>query len=238
MLRHFPGAPSFVAAFAPTDVSNLSAWFKADSLALSDGASVATWSDSSGNNNTATSALTAAVYKTNIVNGKPIVRFAGDSAYVLSTTLTPTSVTAFVVYRRTGVTQSTCFLSTVNGSTGATGWALGIADGTANIPKWYVVAATQEGTECPLNTAQIITASSSAGTGVLYQGGTEVATGSAQNPIQYDVQTTIGALTVNEGPVAQLMSGDLAEVIVYGKLLTTTERGQVNDYLTSKYAIA
>lgn len=52
----------------------------ADTLSLSDGNSVATWADGSGNGNDLTSAgAEQPVYKTSIINGLPVVRFATNS---------------------------------------------------------------------------------------------------------------------------------------------------------------
>src|SRR3990167_1190365 len=66
--------------FDPRRISNLVAWFKADSLLnFNDNDVVGTWLDSSGKGNhaTQTTAGNKPLYKTNIQNGKPIVRFDG-----------------------------------------------------------------------------------------------------------------------------------------------------------------
>jgi hypothetical protein len=57
---------------------SLLAWYKADSLALADGAPVASWADSSGNGHTATQATAGkrpVFASTSIPGGGPIVRF-------------------------------------------------------------------------------------------------------------------------------------------------------------------
>jgi hypothetical protein len=71
------GTSRGVGAFSPASVSGLVLWLKADSLALSDGQAVSTWTDSSsaGNNATTASGGTSPTYKTNIQNGLPAVRF-------------------------------------------------------------------------------------------------------------------------------------------------------------------
>ena len=63
--------------FDPSTITGCKLWLKADSLALSDGAAVSTWPDSSGLSNDATQATAGnkPIYKTSIVNGKPVVRF-------------------------------------------------------------------------------------------------------------------------------------------------------------------
>jgi hypothetical protein len=72
------------AAWDPGDTTNLWGWWKADGLSLSDGDSVGTWYDSSGNgrNMTLVAGAQKPIYKTNILNSLPVVRFtiAGQQA--------------------------------------------------------------------------------------------------------------------------------------------------------------
>lgn len=81
------GAPAV--AFSPSSVTGLQVWLQADSLALADADPVATWTDSSGNGNNATQATSGSqpTYKTNIVNGKPVVRFDGTDDWLASVTM-------------------------------------------------------------------------------------------------------------------------------------------------------
>jgi len=67
--------------YSPSDFSGLQTWFKADQIpSLNDGDPVSTWSDQSGNANNATASLTLRpLYKTNIFNGLPAVRFDGSN---------------------------------------------------------------------------------------------------------------------------------------------------------------
>jgi hypothetical protein len=67
----------------PASFPGLVAWWKADSFSLADGTAIGgagkAWIDQSGNNNHATQAsgTLQPVFKTNVVNGKPIIRFDG-----------------------------------------------------------------------------------------------------------------------------------------------------------------
>ncbi len=69
--------------------SGTTAWYKADALALTDGAAVTSWTDSSGNSHPATQAvaLQQPVYKTNILNSLPVVRFNAANLTTLATAL-------------------------------------------------------------------------------------------------------------------------------------------------------
>jgi hypothetical protein len=71
--------PSAAGGFVPTDEPTLDWWLTADSLVLSDDDPVVDWLDSStaGKDYGQDSAGIQPTYKTNILNGRPVVRFAG-----------------------------------------------------------------------------------------------------------------------------------------------------------------
>src|SRR5215217_4469118 len=75
---------------SPDAVSGLQLWLKADAITgLSDTNAVSQWDDSSGQANHATqpSGLVQPIYRTNIVNSLPVVRFDGvGSRLALGTT--------------------------------------------------------------------------------------------------------------------------------------------------------
>ena len=76
-------------------------WYRADAIqGLSDGASVATWSDSSGNGNNATQASSGnrPVWKQNVLNGYPVVRFNGTNSSLIGPNVFPTNSDYSVVY--------------------------------------------------------------------------------------------------------------------------------------------
>jgi hypothetical protein len=86
--------------FNPDDVSGLIRWYKADALSLSDGDPVSSWPSSTGTDSMqqATSGLQP-LFKTPIVNGKPVVRFDGVNDYMDGATAlnVPQSFTFIVV---------------------------------------------------------------------------------------------------------------------------------------------
>ena len=89
------------ASFAPTDLSNLSLWLKADSLSLNDGDPVSTWTDSSGNSNNATQTGTnRPLYKTNIFGSMPALLFDGSNDFmsITSSASLRTGAADFTVY--------------------------------------------------------------------------------------------------------------------------------------------
>src|SRR5687767_7057806 len=77
-------------AFDPSTIAGLQLWLKADAITgLSDADPVTTWEDSHTSNHDATQATGAAkpIYKTGIVNGKPVVRFDGVDDFLGLTSL-------------------------------------------------------------------------------------------------------------------------------------------------------
>jgi hypothetical protein len=76
-----PGSLSYVATvpFDPSTIAGLKLWLKADSMAVADGTLLTAWNDSSSNayNLGNGGGAQRPTFKTNIVNGKPVVRFDG-----------------------------------------------------------------------------------------------------------------------------------------------------------------
>jgi hypothetical protein len=93
LIRHWwmGGGSTPDASFIPTDVSGLQYWYDASQhTGLADGALCPTIPDFSGlvRNLSNGTAGQQAVYKTNIVNGKPVYRFDGNKLYAINTTNT------------------------------------------------------------------------------------------------------------------------------------------------------
>lgn len=88
--------------FSPADIAGLQLWLKADAITgLGDGDAITTWTDSSGNGNNATQSTSGKkpLYKTNIQNGLPAVRFDGSDDAMTGATITglgTSSISLFV----------------------------------------------------------------------------------------------------------------------------------------------
>jgi hypothetical protein len=101
--------PTAAASFSPASIAGLERQFDAAQISgvSVDATPVASWTDLSGNAAHATQAVGAAqpLYKTNIINGLPVVRFDGVDDRLQSIGLTArTARTAFVVAIRRGGT--------------------------------------------------------------------------------------------------------------------------------------
>lgn len=102
------------------DASNNQLWLRANDLSLSDGASVSSWSDVSGNSLTANSSGVSAeepTFNTNDVNGFPSISFDGGDflnlGNVAALNLTPgtDNWSFFIVYNVAGATPQGTFFS-------------------------------------------------------------------------------------------------------------------------------
>lgn len=117
-----------VATFSPDDISGLHLWYKSDSLSLSHGDTVSSWSDSSGNGISATQGTTSLQptfqSTSNTANGYPTLFFDGVDDYLIGdtsgNTLNNRSSTVFVAYMPHTTTSQTAgylFTSAASGST-------------------------------------------------------------------------------------------------------------------------
>ncbi len=207
----------------PDTVSGLLLWLKADWLNLNDGDTVSSWTDASGNNNHATAATAAnrPTFKKNIINGKPALRYDGNSDVLVLTTLLTTVRQAFIVMKWDnqvidyvpvlGGTTTYDFHGTPGSSfvvwgsfssacvTGGTGWNNGTSVGATSIPK-------------DRTAFQVI-------------------------ELQTTCNATVGNISNDRGSAARSIHGDIAEVILYDNVISTTNRQKVERYLRDKYKL-
>lgn len=115
-------------AFLPTDLSGLVLWLRADTIAdRLDGDTVQTWKDESGQGNHMTQATAAKrpIYKTGIVNGKPVVRFDGaDDVLAAGDVIEGTSgLSIFAVVKVTAAEGSKAIISKGQHVASESGWS-------------------------------------------------------------------------------------------------------------------
>lgn len=231
------GYPSGGASFSPSDIAGLTRWYKADALSLNDNDAVATWTDSSGNvNATQGTGANQPTYKTNIVNGKPIVRFNGTSTRLSIGDLSAlTAAEGFIVIKT--VADPAAGLS----SGGL--WEIGTepfvthfsfsADGTiydqfgTNARKTTVNPATSLAAAF-----NIYSVYSAANDWQSYLNGVSLFS-TAVNTAAFTATATLGSDTA----ATNFLSGDVAEFILYNAKLSAGDRTNVLSYLTSKYGL-
>lgn len=218
-------------------------WVKADSLSLSDGDKVSTWADSGDNSRDLIQGTVGSqpTYKTNIINGYPVVRFTGSSlsgssysaGNFLSVTATqPSEFSVFAVYRAAVANTFSIAASWGPGGAGTfwTGYYRGsppkdghlipISDSSVDLysasnldTDWHVVSGIRSGT-----------------TSYAYENGVFALSGTT---------TALNGSTIFIGkyPSGLFWNGDIAEAIFFSTALNTVNQQIVENYLMTKYAI-
>jgi hypothetical protein len=208
---------------APSDISGLEAWFKADALALNDTDPVTSWTDSSGKARNATEATNPPSYRTNVVNGFPVVRFDGvnDKLQTASFPLAQ-PLTIFAVFRHSSLatTNKTVFDGLTNLSAMLSGQVTG--------PQWIAFAGTNlfDGTaDTNWHVATVVFNGGSSN--IRIDGGPGV-TGNA------GTATPSGITLGSRGSGINFFVGDIFEVTVYSSALSTTNINSVGAYLAAR----
>lgn len=228
--------------------SGLKIWLKGDVGITKDASNyISTWADQSGNGLNATQGTSGVkpLWVNSVVNGKPVVRFDGSNDYLSFGPLTVN-----------GLTQMSMILVSSNradqsgGTYGDFNVAL-IFDETGNWGKVYLgpfqkTVSTRYGTG-QANNINIYTRPSTIGTGFstsisikngtneyLYVNGTSVATYTGKLSAIANSSST-GWL--GRGGNNTYFNGDVAEVLIYDRALTDTERQSVQAYLSGKYGL-
>lgn len=213
-----------VVPLAPNQVADLAAWHKADSLGLADLAAVASWSDSSGNAVTASNGTIAnrPVFRTNIVNGLPIVRFNGTTHELFMTL--PALGADFTV-----ITVSTPGSNRIMGNSA---YRLGPLSGS---DAQVFAGATPVWSLTPTVTTEFhITSFLMDGANSLLRRNGNPSSSGAQNP---GGATLSGSTAIGSQGTAQWWAGDLAEMAIFSRKLTAKEALAIERGFGQKYAI-
>jgi hypothetical protein len=229
-------------AFTPASVSNLALWFDATRITgLSDGGSVATWSDLSGNGRDATQATGASkpTYKTAILNGRPVVRFDGnDFLSIGAFDIASAAVTVFAVCSASAGSAQAIF-EDGDADGGTTGFALqrNASNKAVVYGKGDAGYSSFVSTATLTTTAQTVSAvfdKSAVNEATLWLNG---ATAGVQSN-SANTNTFTGSQAARLGmlnSVTQLLTGDIAELLLYRAALATTDRQAVETYLRAKW---
>jgi hypothetical protein len=214
----------------PTDVAGLKAWHKADAITANDNDALSAWTDSSGNGNNLAqgTGINQPIYKTSIMNGKPVVRFDGSNDNLASTFGTGQSspYTVFVVsqFSASGTSQKMIFD--------------GVSDASAAIFRsvsndaWYVNNGSQIGPATGASDVKhVYTAVFNGSSSSLSIDGGTPATGTLGTP-------SLAGITVGcRGNGTECADADIPEVIVYSGALSASDIDTVETYLGDKYGI-
>lgn len=217
---------------APNTLSGLHAWWKADSLVLANGAAVASWADSGSGGFTATQATAGLrpTYVTNVVNGLPVVRFTGGAARFLvsGASSSLTDETIFVVLNHGGRA-----IEPIRATSGDGGVIFQVRAGIMALSGQNTGIRRDATTVTNATNFFVQSASHTTAATAFYVNGAAAGSGIGLTPTAGRT-TVIGADPV---AAAEYVDGDIAELIVYNRVLTTAERATVHSYLQDRYAI-
>ncbi len=219
--------------FDPSSISNLAMWEKADAITgVSNGGAVATWSDSSGNGRDLTQATSGnrPTYQTNVVNGKPVVRFsAASSQHITNSTNFTTPVTVIYVGKQTGGANQRVLTSVGNN------WLLGFWNGAKNVAylNGWVAGAGVPGSPATDTSWHVYSAVETGSLSSVYGDGTLLA--SNASGVAGPNGISIGCWAFSG--VTECSNADVAEVLVYNSALSGNDRAAIENYLNRKYAL-
>lgn len=243
--RGHGGAPAFMTT--PSTLSGLKAWWRASDIAQADNTAVASWSDLSGNGHTATQGTGSAqpTLQTNELNGQAVVRFdSGDGMSVATMDLTATNaVTVFAACTAAATTDRIiCELSPTFITAANLGFAL-IRDaaGTVSVARRDSVGISLHTNTRTLSTtprAIIGTIDGGLATNeceTWVDGATAGTRSSNSNTTQNFGSQPFFIGSRNNASLR--ITGDIAELGVFSRALTTTERSQLGAYLAVRYGL-
>lgn len=222
----------------PSDIAGLKLWLKADAITgLSDGNAVTTWSDSSGQGNDATQAVAGSkpLYKTNIINGNPVVRFDGtdDSLNlgdVAAFDFGTNNFSIFMVGKNTTNLPGFFAKDTDTGD----GNGLYIQRQADKFSYWNGSAYITITMDSEYHLFGIVRSGTGANQLELRLDGGSATTGTDARTLSNASNATIGAFSNLMFP----LNGDIAEVIIYDSALSAADRQRIEWYLAQKYAIS
>jgi hypothetical protein len=242
--KGFFSAISAVAApaFSPTDLSGLSLWLKADAGITLSGSDVTAWADQSGNGKNMTSDISP-TFVSNAKNGKPAIAFSGNRMTGLGIFTGSESRTFFVVYYTDNAdsdSNTICGQNNLLASDAGTFFMMQARnDFLDSSPYLAGYSADLSGPAYVNNVWNIATADYDGTIANLYANGSLVNSGE----LALDTYNSGNCFTIGcfydpiESSYLELFAGKLCEIIAYNRVLNGTERGQVNTYLNTKYAI-
>lgn len=208
----------------PSSISGLVLWLKADALALADGTAVSSWTDSSGLSNHATQATGTKqpIFKTGILNGKAVLRFDASDDGLVTALAVASPFSVFTVYN----------CSTTSGQRRAiqgaspSNWLIGPYSGAHKLYNGSFINGPAITAGVFVRAAALVDAS---GSTFRVNAATIGSNTSAQG---------IGTLTLAaSGYFVEPLAGDIAEVVVYNRKLTTEETTSIEGWLATKYAL-
>lgn len=220
--------------------SNNLVWLKADELSgLSQGNSVSSWSDESGNNNAFSQSTNSdqPTYQTNVINNKPALRFDGQDDWMgIALDIPETNFSQFVVFQtRNNDTDGAAWTATGSNSASSGSHDRQFGINSSNLSqRLYSSQVINSSSNFNDNSPHITSAHVNNGVGQRIKAdGSEVGNGNKDGSnFTGQSHVIIGGHTHWD-----YFEADIPEIIYYKTLLDTTQQIIVANYLSSKYGI-
>jgi len=222
-------------AFSPPgSVDGLYAWFAADNLAgLSDGDHVHEWPNAVPGVGFSLESTGDPTYKTNILNSLPVVRLAGSDYFQYTLTAMAAQGGSFVVvFKLSAIT---------NAYSGIVGYGIGDAGGyfiksNGKSADYYSGTGADGTGAASFDTTNwnYVTVIHALAAGIMRRNGaTDLVSINwpAGNGAQW-----LGYIGSHANP-GRVMSGDIAELLVYSRPLSAADITAIESYITTKYAL-
>lgn len=231
----FPGPGNSHATFPPNVTAGLQIWYRADGVVCSlgssctNGATAIKWTDWSGHSNNALPCSPGpGIFKTNVVNGNPAVEFGGGNCYTLTTPIAIVpGITMFAVFKNLVYTQGAIVSNPTNDyiwyvpdTSFATMQSIsGVVSGAASPDmNWHYGEIDYE---------------PGVGDGFIWQDGLLDVSG----PANITPTGSIQEIGINQFCNCLFLNAQLAELIVYDRVLTGPEQTAINSYLAARYGL-
>jgi len=229
---------------SPSTISNCILWLDASAITgKNDGDAISSWTDSSGSSNTATQSTGAKqpLYKTNIQNGRPSVRFDGLTQILLTPVLSALpAYTLFCVYKVISTPTNGSVISK-NGGAGNVSFRLVYPGSTS-----FTFADSNDGTTNSFSKSLVVT--NCVGLSHLVVAGNS---GSATNAFHHSdnvdnyypgislasFTTTLGVGIGVAPNNSNYLNMDCFEILIYSRYLTPYEWLNIKQYLKYKWNI-
>jgi hypothetical protein len=239
-------------------LSGLSLWLKADAGVTLSGSNVTAWADQSGNGRNASPAdiTSYPTFNSSDLNSKPtislssIVGETNKSLIISGNPMGALGTTAFVVnYVEPAVFPTDgeggdangALLGNFGSATDGSHWPYGLL-GTASVYDSFATDTRKNDLGLPtgITSWNIYSVHSQDNDWKIFCNGTEFYSDESNvysNAIANSSNLRIGMQNNNPYAGYQIFKGKVAEVVIYNRVLTISERQQVEAYLNTKYAI-
>jgi len=222
--------------YDPNSFSGLQLWLRADSLDHVDNQPVKTWPDSSNFSRKVSQPILnrRPIYKVNAIDGQPVLRFDGNDLMLTEDSFELDDFTIYVVFKDdTTLRPSERLLDhdRANGlwlgrtNSASHQWGGGVKQGSAP----YGTFGTFSG-----GSAHTMTAMRAGTNHTIYRNGVQVATQTVSTAATASEKIAIGG-KADETTDTEWLNGDIAEVLVYDRALSSVEREKLDEHFAAKY---